>query len=80
LQFYRELKSHQAVFKHIGDNKCIFMHMYVCPEDAKELLEETTIAQLVEVKDHVCLLVSQQLLTGRSPDAKNGSRWRRTPN
>jgi hypothetical protein len=55
LQYYRELKSRQAVFKHIGGAKCIFMHMYVSPEDAVELLGEGTLAQLADVQNHVCL-------------------------
>jgi hypothetical protein len=59
----RQLKSRQAVFRHVGGSKCMLLCMPVEAKDAQVLMGPETLAGLKEAQKLVCL--SRYILMAR---------------
>jgi hypothetical protein len=52
----RQLESRQAVFKRVKDDKCVFLHMLLSPEDGLKMFGQEFRDELLDIQRDVCPL------------------------
>jgi hypothetical protein len=67
----RQLESRQAVFKRIKDDKCVFLHMLLSPDDGLEMFGQEFRDELLDIQRDVCPLFS---VTDRRSPAMDGTK------
>jgi len=52
--YLRQLASRQAVFKRVKDDKCVFLHMLLSPEDGLKIFGQEFRDELLGIQRDVC--------------------------